>query len=282
MVALVGACGASCIIHTLPDSLANVGGGGCPIWSSAEELAQAAQKFDHGTETTKLECALSALRAYEPGPANKSDTGSRICYLLSDRTVADLLRREELAAEGVRWAEQALALGGGADAGVHYYLALNLGLVAQQHITQAMTKAGRIKDELEKALQLAPAIDDGGPLRVLALIYLKAPPWPTSFGDPDFALERVREAVERFPDHPLNHLYMAQVTWDAEGDAAVVEKHVAIACGLLVKPVWSASAARWRAELKEIAERAQVPAPACAEEASEQRSCAAALNTRST
>ena len=67
---------------------------------------------------------------------------------------------------------------------------------------------------LERAIEGDPQQDFAGPERVLALVRLRAPGWPTGPGDPDLGLESARRAVERFPDYPPNLLCLAEA-WEA-------------------------------------------------------------------
>ena len=51
---------------------------------------------------------------------------------------------------------------------------------------------------------------------MLGAIYLKAPPWPAGFGDEEMALELLEEAVQDFPNHPLNQLFYAEALMEDE------------------------------------------------------------------
>jgi tetratricopeptide (TPR) repeat protein len=76
---------------------------------------------------------------------------------------------------------------------------------------------------LDAAREAAPDQDHGGPDRVLALLYLRAPGWPTGPGDPDLGYEFALKAAEIDPDFPPNHLVMGEAL------AAVDRKNEAIA-----------------------------------------------------
>jgi hypothetical protein len=115
---------------------------------------------------------------------------------------------------------------------VHYYLAANLELVIRDHVTLAMENLPRLQGEMQRAVDLSPEIDDGGPLRLLGILYLKAPPWPTGFGDGEKPLELLREAVEKHPDHPLNHLFYAEVLWEADESSPVERIETELATGM--------------------------------------------------
>lgn len=94
----------------------------------------------------------------------------------------------------------------------HYYSALLKGRRAQ--ISQigfgAMKLAEKVLELGKKAVEIDESYEDGGPLRLLAMLYAKAPPWPTSVGDMDLALEIAERALE-ISDYPMNHLIMAEV-----------------------------------------------------------------------
>jgi hypothetical protein len=57
---------------------------------------------------------------------------------------------------------------------------------------------------LESAAARDPLLEEAGPNRVLALVLLRAPGWPTGPGDADRGLEQARRAVDLRPDFPPN------------------------------------------------------------------------------
>ena len=69
---------------------------------------------------------------------------------------------------------------------------------------------------LERAIELDPGVDRGGPLRRLGAVYLRSPPWPRGPGDGEKALELLELAVEEYPEHPLNHFFYAEALLDDE------------------------------------------------------------------
>lgn len=207
------------------------------------------------SDTLTLECALTVLRGTKNPAVLRSSLSSRLCLHLAEREV-NQEKREMLAAEGVGFAETALAQGSGDDGSVHYYLAANLGLAVREHITLAMENLGRLEDEMKQAVALSPGIDGGGPLRILGALYLKAPAWPDGIGDIDKALELLEKAVREHPGHPLNHLFYAQALW-AEGDeAALVQVKEEFAQGekLLADGNWGYSKEPWKKEFDEFRE----------------------------
>jgi tetratricopeptide (TPR) repeat protein len=181
--------------------------------------------------------------------------GSKVCLHLAEReTNQD--KREKLAAEGVGFAEASLAHGGSGDGAVHYYLAANLGLAVREHPTLAIGNLSRLEDEMKQALALSPDLDDGGPLRLLGSLYLKAPAWPNGIGDRDKALELLGKAVKEHPGHPLNHLFYAQALWDEDDETVLPQVKAEFALGqkLLTEGNWGYSKAPWKKEFDEFAQ----------------------------
>lgn len=220
----------------------------CPRYTADGLIAQQSS-FDQLTKTHKLECALSFVRNTKSVPLRRSALGSHLCLHLAERE-PDAKKREKLAAEGVRLAEAALALGDDKDGPLHYYLATNLGLAVRDHLTLAAENLPRLESELKRAVALSPDIDDGGPLRVLGLLYLKAPPWPSGIGDTDKSLELLKRAVDRFPGHPLNHLFYAQALWNNDGNSAASQAESEMETGLklLQDGEWGYNKAPWERE----------------------------------
>lgn len=224
----------------------------CPRQTSAMLAAKQSQ-LSSLSDTPTLTCALAVLRGAKDSTVRRSSLGSRLCLYLAERET-NQEKREKLAAEGVSFAETALAQGGSSDGEVHYYLAANLGLAVRAHITLAMQNLGRLEDEMKRALALSPDIDDGGPLRLLGALYLKAPAWPKGIGDSDKALELLKKAVTEHPGHPLNHLFYAQALW-SEGDEAnlpQVEAEFALGQKLLAEGNWGYSKESWKKEFDEF------------------------------
>jgi tetratricopeptide (TPR) repeat protein len=75
----------------------------------------------------------------------------------------------------------------------------------------ALKLAKEVRNLGEQAAQIDPSVDLGGPYRLLAMLFANAPPWPTSFGNVDKAIDYAEKAVDLFSDYPLNHLVMAEV-----------------------------------------------------------------------
>lgn len=105
-------------------------------------------------------------------------------------------------------------------AACQYGRALALGLQARAHPTKAAQSLGGMLQALAAAESADARYDSGGPLRVRALVLIRAPGWPLGPGDVDAGLDAARRAVELVPDFPPNQLALAEAqakTGDADG-----------------------------------------------------------------
>jgi len=234
----------------------------CPQWTP-EELEAQVTLFDDTTDTATLHCALNLLRNAKEERIDESAAGTKICFLLADRTEADQARREDFASEGVRWAERALEQGNEERGDVNYYLAVNLGITVEKHPVAAVKNLDRLVASLEKALALTPDVSSAGPYRVLGMVYLKAPPWPRGIGDGDKALELLREAVRRSPEYPPNRIFHARALWEMEGEEGEQEitEHLEEALRVLNGEQWKPVRNRWMDDLNAVAKEVQIDLP---------------------
>jgi Flp pilus assembly protein TadD len=74
-------------------------------------------------------------------------------------------------------------------------------------------------------------------------------------GDLDAALELLKRAVRDYPDHPLNHLYLAYALLDA-GERAQARAEALRARELCQTERFGEWAALWRTETEELLARA--------------------------
>ena len=121
-------------------------------------------------------------------------------------------------------------------------------------MTLAMENLERLEIEMKRALALNPGIDDGGPLRLLGALYLKAPAWPNGIGDLDKALELLEKAVKDYPAHPINHLFYAQALWAEGEEPALGQAKAEFELGgkLLAEGNWGYNKAPWKKEFDEF------------------------------
>lgn len=140
------------------------------------------------------------------------------CYAyLVERASGDLTAAEN----GRKLAEMAVvAFPNSAEA--HYLLGYLAGLEAQRNPLRALSLVPVIEREALVALDLNPQLDQAGPARMLGDLYLRAPAFPVSIGDPALAVEYFRQAVELVPEQVDNRLGLI--------DALLGEEQAAEAC----------------------------------------------------
>lgn len=91
-----------------------------------------------------------------------------------------------------------------------YLLALGLGLQVQERRSTVIDGLPRVVSLLKSAIDRAPSMDNAGPHRVMALVYMRAPSWPAGPGDIDLGYEQARLAVQLDPGHPPNQMALGE------------------------------------------------------------------------
>jgi len=152
-------------------------------------------------DITRLEGLVGAVRART--------------WLIDHEADAEQRRRDAVGAvQAAQW-----CVGIQPDSAVcSYWMGAALGLQARERHATALDALPRIEQAFQKAAAGDPTLEQGGPDRALALLYLRAPGWPTGPGDPEKGLVHARKAVELGRDYPPNHLALAEAL-AANGDA---------------------------------------------------------------
>jgi len=92
----------------------------------------------------------------------------------------------------------------------HYLAAYLAGLHAERDRLRGLALVRIIEREARRAADLNPELDRGGPDRMLAELYLRAPAYPFSVGDRKKAVRHYRRAVAVDPAAPENRLGLAE------------------------------------------------------------------------
>lgn len=202
-----------------------------------------------------ISCAIKKSSLLVPRP----DKYISLAYYFLADSETDMDRRYALAKKGLTNGEWAVK-DNPEDGLSNYVLAVNLGLVMQQDLIKAIGNVGKLRGSLEKAIEKIPAYDDGGAYRVLGQLYLQAPSWPASIGDPDTAVELLEKAIEVAPEHPLNQLFLADAIWESEGRDAIDEarEHFDTAQELFAKNEWQSVRGQWQVLIDKLTKKLAV------------------------
>lgn len=134
--------------------------------------------------------------------------------------------REEAATRAVQ-AEQWCVRIAPESAVCQYWLGAALGVQARARPSTGLSALPEIEAAFKKARDADPTIEQGGPDRALALLYLRAPGWPTGPGDPDLGLDHAKQALAVDSDYPPNHLALGEALaaiGDTPGSSAAYAK----------------------------------------------------------
>jgi hypothetical protein len=214
-----------------------------------DAAAAFAKRPDDGAAARALELGLQAARADESRVDGLLGAAEASAWLIEHEP--DAGRREKLAAEAVQicqWCTRRAP----ANTECTYRLALALGQQARERSSTALDGLKRMLPLLEEVIARAPTLDAAGGHRVMALVLLRAPGWPTGPGDPNAALEHARQADALVPDNAQNLLALGEAlaaTDRAEDARAAYTRAESVAravggAGHPDAPEWAESAAR--------------------------------------
>jgi len=176
-----------------------------------ESLAQAKTEFGKMPDADAVERALALFLE-----AARGDDAPVDAYLGAARATAWLIehtddgeRRKELAIQGVQIGQWCRRLHP-SDFECTYRLALAVGQQARERPSTATDGLDVMVALLNEVIAEAPELDHAGGQRVLGLVLIRAPGWPTGPGDPEYGLEFAEAAAEAFPDYPPNQLVLGE------------------------------------------------------------------------
>ena len=143
---------------------------------------------------------------------------ARTCYDWAD-WATNKAQRAAIAKEGIAACQQSLVFTNFAAA--HYYLAMNMGQLAQSEGLGALKLVREMEREFLTAADLDPGADFGGADRGLGLLCRDAPGWPMSIGNRSRARKFLESALSLAPNYPENYLNLAEsyLKWGDKTDA---------------------------------------------------------------
>jgi tetratricopeptide (TPR) repeat protein len=234
-----------------------------------------AEDSKSGTSPDSTGFATLAQKTYETAHAkhlsNTNDIEAawqfaRACFDWSEFLKSNSTRREEVAQEGIAACKQLLEQSPSSAAG-HYYLAMNLGELADIRRFSALKKiVPQMEAEFKAALGLDPQFDSAGPDRNLGMLYVQAPGWPLSLGSRAKGKHHLLQALKLAPEYPENLLNIieAQLDWGEKKEAVknldALDDIWPRALAKLNTPEWGSSWADWSQRRKFARKKAGLPA----------------------
>jgi hypothetical protein len=174
-------------------------------------LAEGEARFAKRPDTDEVRAArrafLTAAQADETRVEGLLGLARATSWLIEHEP--DAAERERLAVVAIEAAQWCGRRAPG-RAACDYALAQALGQQARERPSTSRDGLEKMVRALERAAAADPALDLGGPDRVLALVRLRAPGWPLGPGDAEGGLASAEKAVALAPDHPPNQLALAE------------------------------------------------------------------------
>lgn len=228
-----------------------------PIYNNAKALTDIAESL--GMRSAPFGQKVYALRlAVQANFIDKKSKStalalSRVAFLVADSIDKDEDKIQKTAEIGVR-AARSVGIDQ-ANPEACYYFALNQGLILQMKGLFALSKLPEVHEAL-KIAQKVESLDAGGPLRVLGMMYLKAPAWPTGIGDLDKSLELLEQATKKYPEQPQNFMFYAEALIQDDNKEKALQ-NLEIAEKLAVPEIWgSYYSKKWQAEIEALKKKA--------------------------
>lgn len=237
--------------------------GGFDISAQADTASPLAGPAELARHAEKVYLAAKSGYEAQTNNAQAAWQFGKACYDWADFATSNG-QREEIAKQGIAVC-RALSERDPGSAPGHYYLALNLGQLAQTKKLGALKLVGQMEGEFKTVLGLDPQLDYAGADRGLGLLYLDAPGWPTSIGSKSKARQHLQKALKLAPDFPENQLNLieAELKWGEKTSAAremkVLDELWPAAQKKLAGEEWGASWADWTTRREAV--RKKLPQP---------------------
>jgi len=143
---------------------------------------------------------------------------ARTCAWLAEYS-GDDVERERHARAGLTYTNTALKKEPQGHEAVFYHGVL-AGFLGDLDNSYGLDAVREIEKDMKQLIDADSSVAHGGPWRVLGVLQLRAPGPPVSVGSLRNARKNLEKALEKAPDWPENHLYMAEAdfAWAKEKD----------------------------------------------------------------
>lgn len=191
------------------------------LWAALFLMATPAFAEEHDSGIDLVERYRAARTQFEQAPKNVTNAWlfAKACFELADQSV-DKSNLESIAQEGVDAGRAAVAADSN-SAPAHYYLALNIGALAQTKMLGALKLVRQMEAELLRSISIEAGYDHAGAERSLGMLYRDTPGWPASIGSKSKARQQLESAVKLAADFPDNHLTLMEsyLKWNEKNAA---------------------------------------------------------------
>ncbi len=231
------------------------------FWLAAVAVAMAQSPEDR-IFAARAQTAFELAQKHYQADTNSTAAAQELAR--SSFEVADLAtnetKRAEFARIGIAVCHHWLKREPNSAAG-HYYLAMNLGKLAQAEAPSlaAYRLVHEVEQEFTEAAKLDMQFDHAGPARCLGELYFEAPGWPFSVGNNHKAREWYERAVAIAPEYPGNQLDLAEAQLQWREPAALettmksLDAHWPAAKTNFAGVVWEADWLDWNARRAALA-----------------------------
>jgi tetratricopeptide (TPR) repeat protein len=222
-----------------------------PIFNNSRALARIAEELctpsaPFGQKVYAMQLATQAL-ALDKKTKGNAALLARTAFYVADCLDTDEDKMKKSADIGVKAARVAGINESSPE--TCFYFALNQGLIVRTKGLFALNKLPEIHQAL-KISQKVESLESGGPLRVLGMMYLKAPAWPSGIGDLDKALELIEKATVNYPEHPQNFMFYAEALIEDDNKVKALQC-LETANKLATPEIWGVYySKKWRSEIE--------------------------------
>jgi len=225
------------------------------ILGRAEALYAERGPGERGLESVRMAAREFVRAAAADGTRTDGLLGAaRARVWLADHEVDPAARQASAgsAVEAAQWCGRIAPL----DRECDYWFGAALGVQARERPSTALDALPKIEAAFKRAADALPELDEAGPERALALLYIRAPGWPAGPGDPALGLKQARAAVALRPDHPPNQLALAEaLAATGGGEVAGVPRRLALELARKLASAGDPDAPEWIAEAEKDLDR---------------------------
>lgn len=186
----------------------------------AVDAANAFQETPRTLERVRISASMyeKAFEKDEPRTYENLWKAARTCAWLAEYSPDDV-ERERMAKTGITYANTALKLQPDGREGLFYHAVL-AGFLGDLDNSYGLDAVKKIEESMTKLIEADFDIAGGGPWRVYGVLQIRAPGPPVSVGSLRNGRKNLQLALDKAPEWPENHLYMAEAEfmWAKERD----------------------------------------------------------------